>query len=500
MKNNIAFPAALAAAFLLFHPASSPAQTHTLDAPPVDFVDLSSTATNLLLLRPDPDWAAAWDVSNLWTRATLLAYVPASDASTPPTALSLVPLRDPYDPATVTLSTVPRAYSPAVAASPAPAILDAAPAWRYAFDLAPILSSEKARTYFFANGAALSSASGGSLAIPASALLFRAAVPSSNSIAFAVGFIDSLPRGNGGYLPPDTVLWEQGTSHVGKTVLNGQDGSECRAILAFPDLSSIPPEAISSLVAVFDLEIQDTNGTERLHLFPLRPGPALERRRWEDYTAPYTEPPSPLHGPSWDYADGPVGTNAWPVTPWSVPMVSFTNGVLGDGPWLSEYRVTATVVPGKGTGGTARFDLTPLWHDPVAREALVSNGAIVLLDPASWDYAKATGDYANSTTHMTRLNLFRPDRETQAQRQTHSRMAVTVAPPPSIAAIRPDPASATLTLSFDNLDPALDFSLTATPSLLDTNWPTVAPVDFSSFVLPCSPTSPPALFYRLSTH
>lgn len=486
-------PAALAAALLLILPVSSRAQNRALDAAPVDLVDFSSPASIRLLLRPAPDWAAAWDPSNLWTRAILLACVPAADASDPPPALALAPLSAPYDPAAVTPSTAPAAASPAIDAVPAPAILDAAPAWRYAFDLAPVLASPAARSNLFANGAVLSSAAEGSAAVPPSTLLFRAAVPipPSNTTAFAVGYIDTAPRFGDG--TPSAVMWEQSEFYVGKVALNGSDGSECRAIVSFPeDLASIPPENIASLVATFDLEVNSTNGHERLLLFPLLPGPALERRRWEDY--PGNEPPCPVHGPSWASADGPVGTAAWPATPWAVPMKTFPDGVLGDGPWLADCGVAATIVHTNQSTRLARFDLTDLWHDPVAREALAANGAIVLLDPASWAYAIASNA-------SPRLNLYRPpDPYLRAYRprNTNTHFSVTIAPPPAIASIRPDHAASTLTLSFENLDPARDATLAATPSLLSTNWSSVTPADLSPLVLPFPPASSPALFYRLS--
>ena len=172
-------------------------------------------------------------------------------------------------------------------------------------------------------------------------------------------------------------------------------------------------------------------------------------------------------------------------------MRMFTNGVLGEGPWLSEYRVDATIDhPDKSTF-LARFDLTDLWHDPTAREALASNGAIVLLDPATWDYAFAA-------RKSPRLNLYRPpDPYVRAYRPANTNTHLTVtfaAPAPALAAIRPELPSDTLALDFSGLDPALDFTLFSSPSLLSTNWTPVAPADLSPLVLPASSGT---LFYRL---
>ena len=263
--NRVPRAAMAAALALLLVPLPSRAWNRPLDAPPVDTAVLrdaspsvpepvpdllpvvhSSSAETRVLLRPDPDWSSVWD-SNLWTRATLFAFAPASTASDPPPVLSFAPLATAYNPSTVVFSNAPAWVSPAVDALPTSALLDAAPAWRYAFDLAPILDVPAARSNLFCNGAVLCAASDGSVAIPAASLFFRAAVAvsPSNSISFAVGYIDPHPRFGDG--SPSAVMWEQGDFYVGKVALNGSGtnppASECRAIVSFPEcLASIPPD------------------------------------------------------------------------------------------------------------------------------------------------------------------------------------------------------------------------------------------------------------------
>ncbi len=61
----------------------------------------------------------------------------------------------------------------------------------------------------------------------------------TNARDFAVSYIDSRDS--------ETVYWEQELSTVGKILLNGQDGSECRAILSMPaSLTNVNPDRIQS--------------------------------------------------------------------------------------------------------------------------------------------------------------------------------------------------------------------------------------------------------------
>lgn len=474
---------------LLLAPLSSPAWNRTLDASPDALATVTSpSGDSRVLLRPPASWSSAYD-SNLWTRAILIATAPFADPASPPPPLDLAPLAALFDSATVAWDTAPTALSPSTAAHPALYTNLPTPLARYAFDLAPLLASPASRSNLFAHGASISSTTSAPVSISSTSLLFRAAVSvPPDSTSFAVGYIDTAPRFGDG--SPSAVMWEQGEFFVGKVALNGSDASECRAIFSLPEvLASIPPDAIASLVATFDLEVNSTNGSERLLLFPLLPGPALERRRWEDY--PDNEPPCPVHGPSWAHADGPVGTNAWPVTPWPVPMQTFTNGVLGEGPWISDYCATATIDHPAKSLYLARFDLIPLWRNPTAREALLSNGAIVLLDPASWAYAFAS--------HASpRLNLYRPpDPSLQAYRPSHTNTHFTVTFAPQTPALSSIAPSATnLSLAATNLDPATDFTLYSSPSLTTPDWTPVVPADFSPLVLP-PPAAPGTLFYRL---
>lgn len=457
-----------------------------LDAPPVACTLLTSpSGETRLLLRPSPDWTAAWQTTN-WTRTLLFAAAPVLDPDNPPPPLVLAPLAAPFDPATVTWDAAPAVRSPAVTNAPVLYTNLPAPTARYAFDLAPLFAAKASRNAFFSNGVAISPAPAG---LSADSLLFRAVVHPASATAFAVGYIDSAPRY--GSATPATVLWEQGFSAVGKVVLNAADGSECRALFTLPDdIAALPPESVASLVADFDLEVNETNGTERLLLFPLLPGPALERRRWEDYSHWDDDiPPRPTHGPSWAYADGPADGRDGPTTPWARPMVSYTNGVLGPGPWLDVPPVVAALSELSATSKRARFDLTPLWRDPAARQCLVSNGAIVLLDPAAW-----TAAFSGSGQKSPRFNLYRPDPYVQTEHPGKHSYA-TIVPAPALTSIAP--SSSNLALTADNLDPFADFDLESTPTLSPPDWTPLAPADTPSLAVPLPDPAPPTLYLRL---
>jgi hypothetical protein len=223
---------------------------------------------------------------------------------------------------------------------------------------------------------------------------------SFTSDLFAVGFIDSAPKKG----TAETVLWEQGTSTVGKCLLNGKDGSECRALFTMPaELRSMPPAAVAGVSVAFDVQVADYQG-ERITMYPLLAGPILEERDWASFIADYEagnnpdEPVMPTHGPSWAWADGPVNLddNEYERVPWAAPMTQNRDGVSA-GPWDGTLGVDAVVTNGKAT-----FDLTALWRDPAARKLLLENGAIVVMDPANWDAVAADG-------RMPRVNLYRPD-------------------------------------------------------------------------------------------
>lgn len=470
---------------------SARAWNDALDAPPSALATITSPdGESRVLLRPDPAWSAAYD-TNLWIRTRLLITTLLADTAVTPPVLTLAPLTSSFDPAAVTWETAPSPRTPTITAANAFYTNLPVPLARYAFDLAPILASTKARNDLFANGAVLSAdtASADTFTLAPDSLLFRAVIPPATAIAFAVGYIDSAPRYGSG--TSATVLWEQGFSTVGKVALNGTDGSECRALLTLPDdIAALPPATIATLVADFDLEVNETNGTERLLLFPLADGPALERRRWEDYDSRKWSddtPPRPTHGPSWAYADGPADGQTGPATPWARPMVSYTDGVLGDGPWLDIPGLTpvvATLSELSAAKKRATFDLIGLWRDPTARDALIANGAIVLLDPAGWPDAFAR-------QKSPRLNLYRPDPYAKIKHPDKYSFA-TIVPFPRFTDIAPAPDS--LTLAVTNLDPYADFDLDSSPALLPSDWSPLAPADAPTVV---APATTPSSFFRL---
>ena len=216
----------------------------------------------------------------------------------------------------------------------------------------------------------------------------------TNARDFAVSYIDSRDS--------ETVFWEQELSTVGKILLNGQDGSECRAILSMPaSLTNVNPDRIQSVVAKFDAEINTWSG-EKIFLYPLTTRTKLVRK------LQYSDP-NPSNGPSWTYADGPVDTAdvAYVRTAWT--------NAAGGGDWAEAFRVEAAV---DNTAKTATFDLTPLWKDAAARALLISNGAIAVMDPANWPAITLAET-------MPRVNIYRPDDYVVDTRNKHSWIRIT---------------------------------------------------------------------------
>lgn len=286
------------------------------------------------------------------------------------------------------------------------------------FDLLPLLSDADAHAAFRANGALVRL--DGTERPAEGSMMFQLPTPlhADESLRPEVFWVELDPYGDArdfavSYIDSrdaSTVYWEQGESFVGKVILNGKDGSECRAILTMPEsLAEVPPSRVQSVVAKFDAEIQDWTG-EAIFLAPLATATRLERHPNNDT--------SPVHGPSWTWADGSTDPNATSYViggetvenaPWKVP----------GGDWMADRAVRGTVTPPSGAGaGKAEFDLTALWHDDAARAALLANGAIVFLDPAAFDAAKAD-------KRMARVNLYRPDDIVVDLRNKHSWVRVT---------------------------------------------------------------------------
>lgn len=286
------------------------------------------------------------------------------------------------------------------------------------FDLLPLLSNATARAAFGANGALVrldetTRPEDGSMMFQFPTPLhadeslqpevFWAEIdPYEDERDFAVSYIDSRDA--------TTVFWEQDASTVGKVILNGEDGSECRAILTMPEsLAAVSPARVQSVVATFDTEMRNWKG-EAIFLAPLTTGTWLERH-------PNNET-SPVHGPSWIWADGSVDPDE---TSFVVDDVTYANAAwkTPGGDWMADCAIQGTVTPPKsGTTGKAEFDLTPLWHNDEARANLIENGAIVFLDPAEFDQVKAD-------KRMARVNLYRPDDIVALNCNKHSWMRVT---------------------------------------------------------------------------
>jgi hypothetical protein len=286
------------------------------------------------------------------------------------------------------------------------------------FDLLPLLTDEAARAAFEANGVLVrldetERPEDGSMMFQLPTPLYAddslqpevfwaELDPYEDVRDFALSYIDSRDA--------STVYWEQGESFVGKVILNGEDGSECRAILTMPEsLAAADPSRVQSVVAKFDAEIRDYEG-EAIFLAPLTTGTWLERHP--------NNQTLPVHGPSWNWADGAVDTNA---TSFVVDDVTYDNAAweVPGGDWMADFVIQGTVTPpASGTTGTAEFDLTKLWHDDTARANLIANGAIVYLDPEAFDQAK-------EDKRMARVNLFRPDDVVVLERSKHSWVRVT---------------------------------------------------------------------------
>ena len=266
-----------------------------------------------------------------------------------------------------------------------------------------------------------------------------------DSDQFAVGYIDSKPK-NG---TAETVLWEQGIGTVGKCLLNGQDGSECRAIFTMPkELRTLAPAAVAGVSVSFDIWTGDYQG-ERITMYPLIAGPKLEERDWATYIADYEagrkpdEPAMPTHGPSWAWADGPVNTDdtEYERIPWAAPMTQNVDG-NSSGPWDSSLGVDGVVTTRKAT-----FDLTALWRDPAARKLLLENGAIVVMDPANWEAA-------TDSKRMPRVNLYRPDIFVQAQ----GHVSLFTVEPGKMAASGPDAVGVSMFAQLDAAEPDTKFT------------------------------------------
>ncbi len=286
------------------------------------------------------------------------------------------------------------------------------------FDLLPLLADADAATAFQANGALVRLNS--DERPEASFVMLQLATPANEGESlhpqifwveldpyadvrdFAVSYTDSRDA--------DTVYWEQALATVGKVILNGEDGSECRAIVSMSEsLAAIPPSLVQSVVAKFDAEIRDWEG-EDIFLAPLTTPTKLER-------FPNNED-SPVYGPSWNCADASVDTNA---TSYVIGDETFDNASweTAGGDWMADAVIRGTVTaPVKGTTGTAEFDLTPLWHDDAARTALLANGAIVFLDPAEFPQVK-------EDQRMARVNLYRPDEIVELTKHAFSWMRIT---------------------------------------------------------------------------
>lgn len=432
----------LAAAACFAFAQSARALTHVFkllpaDAAKIDARDADFPAADLkLVLNRTPDG----DTPNVGDQSRLLFTIPAELFGAPTGRLAravltlsatftrnydgrdlfLHPLAAPFVPADATWNSrgaeTPWTTPGGDFLTNAVAAVYSADSASVAFDITPLLADTNAAVALRDNGAIVRFDTEPPMdakfmqltfAAPASgdaapSLRYALVDPFDDARDFAVSYIDSRDA--------STVYWEQGEATVGKVILNGLDGSECRAILTMPEsLAEVPPSRVQSVVAKFDAEICDWKG-EDIFLAPLATATKLERH-------PNNET-SPVHGPSWNCADASVDPDATSYvldgetvenTPWKVP----------GGDWMPEFAVRGTVTPpAKGTTGTAEFDLTALWHDDAARSALLSNGAIVFLDPAAFDAAK-------TEKRMARVNLYRPDEVVEFYKHAVSWMRVT---------------------------------------------------------------------------
>lgn len=358
-----------------------------------------------------------------------------------------------------------------------------------AWDIAPLLADPATAAALRDNGAIVRFDTDKAMGVPFMQLTFASpAYPDDPSIRpslryalldpfadardFAVSYIDSRDA--------DTVYWEQGLATVGKVILNGDDGSECRAILTMPEsLAALPPSLVQSVGAQFDAEIRDWQG-EAVFLAPLSTPTKLERH-------PNNET-SPVHGPSWNCADAAVDSNA---TSYVIGGATFDNASWENagGDWMADFVVRGAVTaPVEGTSGAAEFDLTALWRDDAARAALLANGAIVFMDPAEFPNVKAD-------KRMARVNLYRPDEIVELKKHAYSwfrvteceRLADDSGAPASVATTYIDSASpdqnfsaANKTLvTLNNAEQGTESRalLQLPPSLLDVDLPSVGSVN-----------------------
>ena len=119
-----------------------------------------------------------------------------------------------------------------------------------AWDIAPLLADPAAAAALRDNGAVVHFDTKQEMDVPFLQLTFASPAyaddpalrpslryalldPFADARDFAVSYIDSRD--------PDTVYWEQALATVGKVVLNGLDGSECRALLTMPESLAGPP-------------------------------------------------------------------------------------------------------------------------------------------------------------------------------------------------------------------------------------------------------------------
>ncbi len=400
-------------------------------AAPAATVSLSADGAETRVLAHLP--AAVFEAdTNLLTRAELSLDFRAA-AWNPSRPLVLHALTNAYDPAAATWTDrasgtpwrTPGGDPVARYCVTAAVVSVTSGLWRATWNLRPMLWRASTCQNLAANGLLLrmggSRPSAGTLAAPfepAGADLYLVwQDPFLSTHDYAISGISNGPfhKEYATNATDETVWWEQDITTVGRVMLQ-TNGFESRAILCMPrELRTLDPDRIQRIEGHFEAYINTWSG-ERISLHPVTTPTRLEMAGNRPYNGA-----NPAHGPSWRWADGPVDTNdaAYPRLPWTTPGGDFDETVSADATLAKLSQYVDSVL----------FDLTPLWRDARVRDLLLSNGAIIKADRATW-----------SGTNLCAVQIYCSDGYTQTYKGADSTFRITEYPslPGAAAALAPD--------------------------------------------------------------